>query len=75
MNMEPYGFGGIPDWKRKFLTFDIDHNCNGYASMWIEGYGIASMWIDIVMEGKNLGGLILYESARLTHRGKVAGQE
>jgi hypothetical protein len=72
MKMEPYSMMTIPDWKRKFLTFDVDHNCNGYTSMWIEGCGIASMWIDVVEEGKNLGGLILYEDGIVCGAGEYA---
>jgi hypothetical protein len=72
MNMEPYGFEGIPDWKRGFLTFDVEHNCSGYVSMWIEGCGISSMWLDVVKEGKSLGGLILYEDGIVCGAGEYA---
>ena len=72
MNMEPFGFEGIPEWKRKILTFDVGHTCNGYESMWIEGCGIASMWIDVVKGKKNLGGLILYEDGIACGAGEYA---
>ena len=70
--METYSIDTIPDWARKFSTFDIYHSCCGYSSVWIEGCGIPSMWIDVQVNEGNNRGLILYEDGIVCGYGKYA---